>query len=538
VNIVITEIAPNCSSIVGGTFPYDGNPHGAAGSCKDINGNDLPGLDLGASFTDVPGGPANWTFTSANVNYTNSSGSVDIVITAIPPDCSSIVGASYVYDTNAHVGTGSCKDLGGNPIAGLTWGTGQTNVPGGLVSWSFTSTNPNYLDDPGGSVQVDITPAPADCSSVAGATYTYDGDPHVGTGSCKDLGGNPIAGLTWGTGQTNVPGGLVSWSFTSANPNYANNPGGNVTVTIDKRTLTASIIGDPTKVYDGNANATLTPANFSIGNLVSGQSVTVTKTTGTYNTNQVLTANTGSTTLAVGDFTAGGSTNLNNYTLPTGASGAGHISPKAATWTTNPNSKLFGQLDPVPLTTGSGGTDFLPADGVTATYTRVLGELVGTYQITATLAPAGVLSNYAITNNGALFTIGSWTLNGFYQPVGIPNTYFMLVPPSITWNTIKGGQTVPLKFNLFAGTVEQTNVAAIALFTAQDFPCNAVPSAGEDVIEITTTGGTSLRYSGTPGIDGQFIQNWQAPKAPDKCYRVVMKAQDGSYLVSFFKTKK
>ena len=50
-----------------------------------------------------------------------------------------------------------------------------------------------------------------------------------------------------------------------------------------------------------------------------------------------------------------------------------------------------------------GKRDFLAADGVTATYSRAAGETVlgGPYHITATLGPAAVLSNYAITNTGA-----------------------------------------------------------------------------------------------------------------------------------------
>src|SRR5207249_7849091 len=73
------------------------------------------------------------------------------------------------------------------------------------------------------------------------------------------------------------------------------------------------------------------------------------------------------------------------------------INAKNATWTTNPNSKTYGDADPNPLTTGS-GTGFLAADNVTATYGRAAGETVagGPYHITATLAPAGVLSNYNI----------------------------------------------------------------------------------------------------------------------------------------------
>ena len=66
------------------------------------------------------------------------------------------------------------------------------------------------------------------------------------------------------------------------------------------------------------------------------------------------------------------------------------IDKRLATWTTNPNSKTYGDADPVPLTTGS-GTNFVAADGVTATYSRVAGENASppTYHITATLSASG-----------------------------------------------------------------------------------------------------------------------------------------------------
>src|SRR5439155_330451 len=90
------------------------------------------------------------------------------------------------------------------------------------------------------------------------------------------------------------------------------------------------------------------------------------------------------------------------------------VSAKNATWTTQANSKTYGDSDPNPLTTGS-GSGFLAGDNVTASYSRAGGETVtgGPYHITATLSPSGVLSNYNITNNGADFTINAknatWT---------------------------------------------------------------------------------------------------------------------------------
>src|SRR5207245_857301 len=113
---------------------------------------------------------------------------------------------------------------------------------------------------------------------------------------------------------------------------------------------------------------------------------------------------------------------LTNYNI-TNMGASFTIDAKNATWTTNPNSKTYGDHDPVPLTTGSG--DFLAADNVTASYSRVAGESVAgsPYHITATLnVAAGVLANYIITNAGASFTIkarpATWTTNSNSKTYG------------------------------------------------------------------------------------------------------------------------
>ena len=104
------------------------------------------------------------------------------------------------------------------------------------------------------------------------------------------------------------------------------------------------------------------------------------------------------------------------------------INKRLATWTTNPNSKTYGDPDPSPLTTGS-GSNFVAADNVTATYTRVAGENASppTYHITATLSatPLSALDNYIITNDGAEFTINkrlaTWTTNPASKTYGDPD---------------------------------------------------------------------------------------------------------------------
>ncbi len=67
-------------TVTGYSGTYDGAAHGATGSATGVGGVDLSaGLNLGASFTDYPGGTANWTF-DGGTNYDDENGSAAIVI--------------------------------------------------------------------------------------------------------------------------------------------------------------------------------------------------------------------------------------------------------------------------------------------------------------------------------------------------------------------------------------------------------------------------------------------------------------------------
>src|SRR5439155_326930 len=92
---------------------------------------------------------------------------------------------------------------------------------------------------------------------------------------------------------------------------------------------------------------------------------------------------------------------LGNYNVTYGTANF-TINKKDATVATDDKSKTYGSADPALTGTPTG---FLAADGVSASYSRASGETVGTYAITASLSPAGVLWNYNITNAGGTFTI-------------------------------------------------------------------------------------------------------------------------------------
>src|SRR6185369_11811326 len=95
------------TTVNGYTGVYDGNPHGATGSAIGVKGEDLTNLlSLGATFTHVPGGTANWTF-AGDTNYKPSSGTASISISQAPSTTMVTVpgGASFTFDGLPHQAT-------------------------------------------------------------------------------------------------------------------------------------------------------------------------------------------------------------------------------------------------------------------------------------------------------------------------------------------------------------------------------------------------------------------------------------------------
>jgi hypothetical protein len=177
-------------------------------------------------------------------------------------------------------------------------------------------------------------------------------------------------------------------------------------------------------------------------------------------------------------------------------------------------SYIFGSVPPAPTCTATDAVSGLAGCVVTGYST-----LVGTHTVLAT-ATDNAGRTAAVS---AAYTVLPWTLNGFYSPVDMGGIL----------NVVKGGATVPLKFEVFAGPTELTAVSSIASFRTAAIDCGTQTGASDE-IEIVSTGGTILRYDGT---GGQFIQNWQTPKTPGLCYRVTMTTLDGSALQAWFRMK-
>jgi hypothetical protein len=428
------------------------------------------------------------------------------------------------YDGNPHTATSTIVGVGTDTTAtgsSITLNTTHTNanIYAG-DTWSF-SGGTNYRDiastlitDKIGKANATFTVTPYD--------VTYDGSLHTATyttitGVNGEIGA-AVGAVTLSTTHTNA-GTYASdtWSFTgTANYNNIAN-----TTIIDKI---------------GKANATFTVSPYDV--MYDGNPHTATYTT--------ITGVNGETGATVGAITLNTThTNAGMYSDTWSFTGAVNYNNIASTPVTDKIAKINATIVVTPYN--------VPFDGAAHTATGsakglsgvVLAGLnltgtthtnVGTYSDTWTFTD--VTGNYNNATAGITDKIASWSLSGFLQPVGIPNSYAgaPLATSSTIWNTIKGGQSVPLKFNLYmsVGGTELTNLsdAQGADYGISLYPVVCGTGGVEDPVELVTTGSTSLRYDGS-----QFIQNWQTPKPKDTCLRVTLKARDGSMISAFFKTK-
>ncbi|MDP2856902.1 MAG: YDG domain-containing protein [Bacillota bacterium] len=289
----------------------------------------------------------------------------------------SLSGGSATF-SDKNVGAGKTVTGTGFGLAGADAGNYQ------LASTTLTTT-------------ADITPRTL-VVTYTGVNKVYDGNSNATVTTSDDrvagdvLTINRTAAFTdknVGNGKTvNVTG--VSLAGTDAG-NYSVAATGSATADITPRTLTVTYTG-VNKVYDGTTAATVNTSD----DRVLGDVLTITRTAAFTDKN----VGAGKTVNVTGVSLSGA--DAGNYSVSATGSTTGSITPKLASVTPDPESKLWGTDDPTLTGTLSG---FVTADGVTATYSRTTGEAIGEYTISATLSPAGELANYTITYNTAIFTI-------------------------------------------------------------------------------------------------------------------------------------
>ena len=218
----------------------------------------------------------------------------------------------------------------------------------------------------------------------------------------ENLGTSGVTGTpgltTTATATSAVPGpytiAAAAGTLSSANYSFTFVDG---QLTITKATLNVKADNATREYGDANPTFTATYTGFKNGEVLATSGVTGSPS---------LTSTATPTSAVPGPYTiaaALGTLASGNYNFAF-VDGQLAVTPRPATVTANNKSKTYGDADPA--FTGT-LTNFLAADGVTATYSRTAGETVGgsPYTISATLSPAGVLGNYAITYNTAGFII-------------------------------------------------------------------------------------------------------------------------------------
>ena len=210
---------------------------------------------------------------------------------------------------------------------------------------------------------------------------------------------------------------------------------------------------------------------------------------------------------------------LNNPTA-TITSPADNASTSATSVTVNVNA--------ADTAAGSGVASVMINDGAamqtSGVYSRSVNLACGKNTITALATDnAGRRSTVA----QALVTRTCLTTKGFYQPVDMYDSTGNFIV-----NTVKGGSTVPLKFEVFNGATEVKEVVVVTSLTYRKV-ANVTGLPTDEIEETLASGNTALRFDATSDM---FIYNWKLPTGIDS-YVVTVTLQDGTKIEAMFKTR-
>lgn len=279
-------------------------------------------------------------------------------------------------------------------------------------SVSFNATNNKYTINPAelnvsvsmvynGGTSVTPSNSTFTVSGVGSQTATLSGSGIAASANVSDVNSLPMSGFSIASGSGT--GFLAS--------NYVL-PTNAQKFTITPKTLTASLVSLNDKVYDSTTNATLAPANYSLSGFVTvggvTEGATVTHTVGTFNSANVVSANSITSNLSPADFTANVGTNLSNYNLPASATGTAHITQAPLTLTANDVTTFIGVNPDLSKYSVAG---LLGSDVAATSLSNLLitnsasSNAVGVYA--NALTPSATSSNYSITTVSGSLTIAT-----------------------------------------------------------------------------------------------------------------------------------
>jgi hypothetical protein len=280
--VTINPIPPAPTITPGGptTFTYPGNvtlnSSSAAGYQWYVDtgsgSNPIGGATSQAYIASVSG---NYTVTVTSAGCVSAPSSITTVTVNKATPVVTATGGTFVYNGTPHAGSGTATGGAGESLTvTLTYtGTGSTTygpsstAPTLVGTYSVVAhTNGDANNNAGDSAPAAITITKANpVVNATGGTFTYDGNPHAGSGSATGGGGESLTvTLTYnGTGSTTygpsatAPSLAGTYTVTAHTAGDANNNAGDssaTALTINKfNTLMAAFGG--TFTYSGNPRA-------------------------------------------------------------------------------------------------------------------------------------------------------------------------------------------------------------------------------------------------------------------------------------------
>ncbi len=260
-------------TVSGYTGVYDGTAHGATGTATGVGGASLSGLDLGATFTNVPGGTAHWTFTGGT-NYNDQSGDATITIskktaTITANDKTKVYGAVNPALDATVTGTVGTDTLDYSLSTTATTASGVNSYP---ISVTLGS-NPNY----------DVTPTSGTLTITKKALSIVGNNATKVYGSTDPTLTATVTGLVAGDNNASI-GLTVDRALGENVGHYAITPHASsdnyeITITngdfeITKKTLTMTV-DNKTMLYHG----TVPTLTGSLNGVVAGDGITASYST-------------------------------------------------------------------------------------------------------------------------------------------------------------------------------------------------------------------------------------------------------------------
>lgn len=428
--------------------------------------------DTPTDLTQEATGPA-----GAVVTYTNPTAN-DLVDGAVGVSCVRPSGSTFALDETTTVTCTSTDTRGNATQSSFDVTVSDTTGPVLTLPASFAAE----AAGPSGAA-VPFTTAAADI--VDGAVPV----------TCS-----PASGASFGFGPTDVD--------CSATDAHGNASAGSFTITVEDTTApTLTLPADITVEATGPAGAVATWSASALDVVDGAVTPACTPPAGS-------TFALGTTTVGCTATDARGNTSSGSFTVTVQDTTAPALSLPS------PISQLATGAAGAPVSFVATSTDIV--DGaVSVTCTPPSGTTFspGTHTVSCVATDA-----HGNTGSGGFTVTVTFDISrGFLQPVN---------PTAL--NTVKGGSTVPLKFQVRTASGSYiSSLAIINSFVLTQVQCGSLTTVIDEV-DFTTTGGTTLRYD---LASNQYIQNWQTPKRPGTCYRVDVVFTGGQRLSANFQLK-